>query len=342
MTQTVENVPDKKTSLGKWLKQSVGIVISIICLWFVFHQINIDELKQEIVKLKWHYVFFGVVSLSIDYAIRIRRWALMLQATGANVNSMDCAPAFLGSITLNNVLPFRAGDVVRALVFPSAIGVDRVTATASLVFERLLDLLTLLVCLGLGLSLSNISQIPDWLGELVLTLSITGGAVLFFIVVFSHLIVKRLSVLQSYLIAQQHPRFANIVSVMSDLLNHLKTMAHPRVLFSLFILSMLAWVGESGLFLSLLTGLSITAAPSAALLIMAMATLSTLVPSSPGYIGPFHLATASAITLLGGTPSQAASFALLAHLGIWLPTTLAGAVALMYKPSLFQKKQTDQ
>lgn len=330
---------NKKSSLGKWLRQSIGIVISVICLWFVFHQINIEELKQEIVKLKWQFVLLGITSLSLDYALRVKRWAMMLQATGANVKSMDCAPAFLGSITLNNVLPFRAGDVVRALVFPAAIGVDRVTATASLVFERLLDLLTLLICLGIGLTLSSITTIPDWLGESILTLSITGGALLFFIVACSHLIVKRLGALQHYLIAKQRPRLANIISIASELLSHLKTMARPSTLFMLFLLSMIAWVGEAGLFWALLEGLSINASFSAGLMIMAMATLSTLVPSSPGYIGPFHLATASAITLLGGTPSQAASFALLAHLGIWLPTTLAGSIALIYKPSLFQKKR---
>lgn len=338
MTSPAEIQSKPKSSAAKWLRQSIGFIISAICLWFVFHQINFDEFKEELAKLQWHFVFWGVLSLSADYALRVKRWAMMLQATGAHVKSMDCAPAFLGSITLNNVLPFRAGDVVRALVFPASIGVDRVTATASLVFERLLDLLTLLVCLGVGLSLSAITQIPDWLGESILTLSITGGALLFFIVAFSQLIVKWLSTLQHYLLVKHHHRIAKVVSLISDLLSHLKAMARPSALVGLFLLSMIAWVGESGLFLSILKGLSINATPSAALLIMAMATLSTLVPSSPGYIGPFHLATASAITLLGGSTSQAASFAVLAHLGIWLPTTLAGSIALICKPSLFQKR----
>jgi hypothetical protein len=328
---------EKKSSLSKWVKQSIGIIVSVVCLWLVFHDTNVDELKNALANLKWEYVLLGVASLSIDYAIRVKRWALMLQATGANVKSMDCAPAFLGSIALNNVYPLRAGDVVRALVFPAAMGINRVTSTASLVLERLLDLLTLLICFGIGLSLSSITHIPDWLGKSILTLSITGGAVLFFIVAFSKLIVKWLTTLKNYLVAEQHPRFANIVSVISDLLSHLKTMAHPRILLSLFLLSMLAWVGEAGLFWALLKGLSIDIPPVGALVIMAIATISTLAPSSPGYAGTFDFAVKMAVVLLGCTPSQGASFAIVVHLGIWLPTTLVGGIALLRNPSLFKK-----
>lgn len=329
-----------KSSFKKWLKKFVGIIISIVCLWYVFRDTNFAELKQEIAKLNWYYVLLGVMSLSVDYGIRAKRWALMLQSTGAKVKTADCIPAFLGSIALNNVLPLRAGDVVRALVFPAAIGVDRVTATASLVLERLVDLLTLLICLGIGLSLTSITQAHNFLGNSVLTLAITGGAVLFFIMFFSPVIVKWLPTLQTYLLKKEYPRLANVIPVVSDLLGHLKTMAHPYTLLILFLLSMCAWVGEAGLFWALMKGLSIDVTLSAALVVMAIATLSTLLPSSPGYAGTFDLAVKSAIILLGGSASQATSFAIVAHLGIWLPTTIAGGIALICKPSLFEKNKT--
>jgi hypothetical protein len=69
---------------------------------------------------------------------------------------------------------------------------------------------------------------------------------------------------------------------------------------------------------------------------MSIATLSTLVPSSPGYVGPFHLAAFTAVSLIGGTAAQAGSFAVLAHLALWLPTTAAGAIAILFRPELFR------
>ncbi|MCK9911702.1 flippase-like domain-containing protein, partial [Microbacteriaceae bacterium K1510] len=88
----------------------------------------------------------------------------------------------------------------------------------------------------------------------------------------------------------------------------------PGVLASVFAFSMFAWVGETGVFWSVMTGFGIHAGPVAALLVTAFVTLSTLVPSSPGYVGPFHLAAVSVVVMFGISGEVATSFAVLAHL----------------------------
>ena len=114
-------------------------------------------------------------------------------------------------------------------------------------------------------------------------------------------------------------------------------MSRIPVLLATFLFSMLVWVGEAGLFLALLRGLKLNVGVAFAVVVMAIATLSTLVPSSPGYIGPFHLAAFTAVSMLGGNSAQAASFAVVAHLGLWLPTTVAGALAMLFNPKLFAR-----
>lgn len=76
---------------------------------------------------------------------------------------------------------------------------------------------------------------------------------------------------------------------------------------------------------------------AAALLIMAVATLSTLVSSSPGYVGRLILQLFLSFTMLGRDAAQAASFAILAHLSLWLLTTLAGSLAILTHPHLFKR-----
>ena len=78
-----------------------------------------------------------------------------------------------------------------------------------------------------------------------------------------------------------------------------------------------------------------------ALLVMSMATIATLVPSSPGYVGPFHLAAFTAISLVGGTSSQAGSYAIIVHLALWASTTLAGAIAIWLRPNLFSTAKSE-
>jgi glycosyltransferase 2 family protein len=324
------------SSKKPWLRLVVGTAISALCLWLIFRQVKLDELRVALARLQWQFVAFGMVSLAAGYALRIQRWAVMLRAGGAQVGGSACAAPFLGSITLNNVLPFRAGDLIRALIFPAALGVRRVTAAASLLLERLVDLLTLLLCLGIGLSLNAQVNMPEWLGRVAVTLSLVGGTVLFGVVAFSAIINRWIASMRQWIERRGHARAAMALEVAGDLVDSLGAMSRPVVLLSLLALSMLVWVGEAGLFLALLHGLNIDAGMTSALMIMAIATLSTLMPSSPGYVGPFHLATFSAVTMLGGSSSQAAAFAVLVHLSLWLPTTVAGGIAILANPGLFK------
>jgi uncharacterized protein (TIRG00374 family) len=330
--QLTEARPKKKLPI----RQVLGVGISVVCLVLVFRKVDFEQLKLALENFKWHFVALGLASLAIDYAMRIQRWAVMLRAGGAKVSGWNCAAPFLGSITLNNVLPFRAGDLVRALVFPAAIGVRRVTATASLLLERLVDMLTLLLSLGIGLSLSPVAKMPEWLGRSVTALAIVGVIALVLIVTLHRPIVRLLVHIESRLLQRNVAKLANVFAVIAQLTRDIGEMSRPRTLLTLVLLSMVIWIGETGLFWAVLRGLNIDSGFPAALTIMAVATLSTLVPSSPGYVGPFHLAAYSAAVMLGGTAAQAASFAVLAHLGLWLPTTLAGGIAILAKPALFK------
>jgi uncharacterized protein (TIRG00374 family) len=315
-----------------WKSNVVGLLISFACLGFIAWRVDLDELVSAMANFKWGWLSLGFTSLAFGYTARIFRWSSLLRAAGANVPTLSCAAPFLGSIALNNILPMRLGDVVRALVFPSAIGINRIIATGSLVMERLVDLMTLLACLMIGLVLTSQNKLPDWLLPTALGLGITGSAILILVFLFSGKLSRWLG---SSALKMSASRRARMMGALGELLTSFEAMSRWPVLLSLFVLSMLVWVGEAGLYWSLLRGYGLEASPSGAVVVMAIATLSTLVPSSPGYIGPFHLAAFSAVVMLGGSNAQAASFAVLAHLGVWLPTTIAGALAIFFNPQLF-------
>jgi len=327
--------------LKNWKRNAVGLAISCICLGFIAWRIDIAAVRNAIANFQWIYLVWGALSLAGGYSMRIMRWSMLLRAAGSPVSFTACIAPFLGSITLNNVLPMRLGDVVRALVFPSAIGINKITATGSLVMERLVDLMTLLACLVIGLTLSPAAKLPEWMASTSISLAIIGGVALLLLFLLSG---KLASWCDRALlaIADSTARKKNILATLRDLLSSFAAMSRLSVLTTLFAVSMLVWAGEAGLFLSLLQGFGLNASPAAAVVVMAIATLSTLVPSSPGYVGPFHLAAYAAISMLGGTPAQAASFAVLSHLSVWLPTTLAGALAILLNPQLFStlKAQT--
>ena len=64
-------------------------------------------------------------------------------------------------------------------------------------------------------------------------------------------------------------------------------------------------------------------------LAMSVATLGTLIPSSPGHIGTFDFFALEAVIAYGAQRDLAAAFALLVHVILWLPITLAGGLYIL-------------
>lgn len=318
-----------------WLKSAGGIIITFLCLLIFFRQINVAEVVDAFQYFHWGYLPFGIASLALGYLLRILRWSMMLRATGAQVSFNQCRAAFLGSIALNNVLPLRLGDVIRALVFPRAIGISKITATSSLVIERLLDLITLLGCLAVGIFAIQKINISVEMKHSALYLAALGGMVLILGFLFSARIGQFLSR------SSAGNRISNvwlsrIFSALGGLLTSFSVMSRPRLLLMMFLVSFLVWGSETGLYYAVLLGLEIKASPIMAFLVMSIATLSTLLPSSPGYIGSFHLAAFTAVMLIGTSSAQAGAYAVIVHLALWLSTTLAGAWAISMNPELFR------
>ncbi|AWN75767.1 TPA: lysylphosphatidylglycerol synthase transmembrane domain-containing protein [Legionella anisa] len=318
-----------------WLRHILGLLLTIICLGVIFKNVDLKGLKTALAQFHWGYLIPAVLSLLVGYSFRVLRWAIMLQSAGSKIKVRTCVAPFFGSFALNNVLPLRLGDAMRAFIFPSAIGVDKITATSSLLIERLIDLMTLLACLLISLLIIKDIKLPSWLVHSIVSLVILGGTTFIFLLLFSAKIAKIImqSVSKN---SGKETLLRKLLALFAKLLQDITLMSKSSVLLTLFGLSLLAWFFESGLYLFILMGFDLSKGLSLAVLIMAMVTLSTLLPSSPGYIGPFHLAAFTALTMLGDSTEQAASYAVLAHITLWLPITVIGGLVVLFTPELFR------
>jgi glycosyltransferase 2 family protein len=327
----------------RWVRHIAGVAITVGCVALIAAQTDLDDAKAALSNFHWILLVAGVVSLVLGYAFRIVRWAVMLRTSSIPVKSIDCVAPFLGAIALNNVLPFRAGDVVRALVFPRFLGVSTSVATATLVMERLVDLVTILGFLTLGVLVAAKGELPAWLSLAATTLAIVSTCIVIGLLLFGRFFSDKFASLAAAVHNMTEWSWCHsVLAMLSDLLLRLDTLSKPAMMARLLALSVLVWVGEAGFFLFLLLGFGLDASPAAAALVMATATLSTMAPSAPGYVGPFHLAAFAAISVIGGSAPQAASFAVLAHLALWMPTTVAGVAAMALRPDMFRPRDSDQ
>ena len=102
------------------------------------------------------------------------------------------------------------------------------------------------------------------------------------------------------------------------------TLSRPLLIVQVTLTSTLAWLAEGGAYFAVGQALGVAATPEAALLALSVGTLSTIIPSSPGYVGTFHYFTARTLVGSGASEVGAAAFAILIHAILWLSITATG------------------
>jgi len=137
--------------MSRWGQFAVGIALAGLFLWLILRDLDRSALAEALRSPDLRWLALGFVFWALGYTVRVLRWRAMLAVANPDLGFWRCAVPFLGSIAANNVLPFRLGDVLRCLAFSRWLAIDTGTVTATVLAERLLDLLTVLLAVGLAI-----------------------------------------------------------------------------------------------------------------------------------------------------------------------------------------------
>ena len=331
MPSTLERPPShrRKGRLGRWLKVIFAFAVSACLLAYVISRVGWNALLSQIETAELAWLLAAIASLFVGYSARILRWSVMLRKWSSSATFSHCAVPFMVSIAMNNLLPLRAGDFFRVFGYRERLGVGVKHLAASVVFERLLDLTTLLAMLSVALMYAEVENLPRWLEDMIGWLSLAAGSALVAIMFLSGVIVRALNAVTLHLERRGHAGAGRVVALAGSFLQAVHEISRGRDVALLLLLSVPVWVFEAGVFLAAAYSLHVGLELSGGMLAASLATLSTLVPSSPGYFGTFHFAAAVSFELLGHSAVLAAAFALLAHAVVWAGTTCTGLVILL-------------
>jgi uncharacterized membrane protein YbhN (UPF0104 family) len=303
-----------------------GAVVAGLFVVLIARRVEWAEVQGVLAAASPWPLLVGLAALAADFTARTARWWLMLRTAQPDLPFSRCFRPFLGSLALNNVVPFRAGDVVRVVGFRQALQAPRAHVLGTLVLERILDLLALLAILGVGVAATS-SVLPRpfvagavaaaALGVVVLaTLTASPGLLPW----LADRIVPPLARGRAWGDAAR--------GAAGELGRSLALLRTPGLALRLVGLSLLAWVLEGAMFASVAAALHIAVHPAGPWLALGAATLATLLPSSPGYLGTFDYFAILGLTAAGAARAEATAFALLAHVLLWLPVTAVGLLAL--------------
>lgn len=308
-----------------------GIALAALFLWLVLRQISVDDIGAAFDSANTGLILLAVAAFCIGYACRIERWRLMLVHDNPALRWAHCAGPFMGCVATNNVLPFRAGDVLRAFGFNRRLGTSAAAALATVVVERLLDLLMVSAFLGIALA---------WFGTSTSRLLGVGGAflvagaIVILLVLLLPSMFKPLAHAAVRLLSMRFPNAGHMAGAQVDkLFGALEHMAKGATMAALVGWSALAWLAEGIVFWLCAMALPSVAQPLAAWLALPIGTLATAIPSTPGFVGTFDYFVMQAMAAPGNSAAASTAFALLVHTVLWLPPTILGGAWLLAHPA---------
>ncbi len=308
----------------------LGMAISALCLVAIFFFIKPRDIIDAFRHVNYVYLAMSAVGILVFMVVRAIRWQFMLSS------QLRYGQVFhvqnIGYM-LNMYLPFRLGDVGRAVLMGSVPPVSIVQSISTMVVERLLDMMFIVALLPF--TLASVPILPPELRQAAL---VTGIIALTAIIV---LIVA----------ANQRPFFHRLATAVFNRIPHLNTKTWVRRVDDmlkgldsltrlkdgamLLILSILVWLPIIFAYQVGMTAVGLDVTTPMAAFVVCAAALSIAAPSSPGGVGVFQAGVIGALTLLGQPDAESASFAFAYHAMNYLNLTLLGLIGLTATGSTF-------
>ncbi len=296
------------------------------CLWLLMRRVEGPRLWAALGQADWRLILAAaLVNLTLNLAVRIERWRILLGRLVRSSGGEACQPdrllrrsrlwlLYLSHLAANNLLPARAGEALRVVALSGPRGLPASGLVAVLLVEKGVE--TLSMGLVAALLLFCFSPPSALLGTLRWTLGLGAFCVVLAFVLTS--------------LAGVGDRVqGRLRSFVNHLLASLRLLHAPGLwgLAGLFSLASLACdVGMIGLSLHAV-GL---ARPVVDWLLLFFAiNLAIALPATPGQVGVLEAGAVVALSLLGVGASEALAFALLYHAAHVLPTTVLGLLALL-------------
>ena len=328
-----------------------GILISVVCLYFVFRNIEIDKVLETMRSVNYFYLLLAAVLQVSTIVLRAERWKYLL-APIKKLTFKHLLPATMIGFMANNVLPARAGEFIRAYVIGKKENISKTSSFATIIIERVCDMVTMLSFL---VAILFFVKFPPQSGSEPNSslisferLQVVGAlAALFVLALLIFLVLlkeyPRHTTAFMKLLLKPFPKtlghkILDIVESFREGLQVLQTGTH---LFFLVFWSLSVWLTASlaawmifqtfGLDLPFMAGVFMTV----------ITAFSAAIPSSPGYVGPFHAAVSASVLffLPGLDKSTAAGIAIIFHLVCILPTTFIGIYYLWKENMSFSEIQ---
>lgn len=309
-----------------WGKALFGISVTVLLLWWALKDVSIAEVWTHIREGNFALLLAAVTVGTSGYLIRAMRWKVLLAPVKPDTSLRSRFAGLSIGFMANNVLPARVGEVVRAYAFSRLEPVTASAAFGSLVVERLLDGVVLLLYLVLAIASPGFpggeALAQGWVvrGAVLLVAGIV--AVVILMAAWPRQLVRLVEWAGGYL----PERLAGpLVRGVETFLEAIAIIRDPKLLFLGFAWTLGFWAFHAISFWLGMMAFGIHTGYVSAVFVTSVVAFGVAVPAAPGFIGTFHASAKFALSdVYGVAEPSSLAFAFGYHFGGWIPITAIG------------------
>ena len=301
--------------MKKFLRAILGTALGIGFLWLALRGQDLQEVFDVWARSDGSWLLVGTTIYATSLVVRVARWYCLL------VVVVPARPQVVGEVLLvgtamNNVLPARLGELIRADYGKRRLGATRSALLATIVVERLADLAAIVAALLCGMVvleplLHDVGR--PW--RIINFAAVLGGC-LFAVALTAVVLLPRAENISPLL-----PGFVR--RRLDDLISALQSLGEVRTT-PFIALTLGVWSLEAAALACILHASRIDFHIFELLLVLGLANLGTLVPTAPAYLGSYQFSYAIAFSALGWSSAH----------GIAVATTAFGvARAILWRRS---------
>jgi len=246
----------------------------------------------------------GIMTLTLF--LRSMRWRILLSAerpVSIPLAFWATSTGYLG----NNLLPARAGEVVRTMMVSSKSGISKAFVLTTALSERIVDAIVLITISGV--TLITLPEKPGWLADAArpfAILGLSGVAAIALIPLFENFWFRCLEMLPI-----PHRLRDTVENILRQVLLGIRSFHDPKRLMGFVAYTAIIWFLDAETSVVISSSIGVGMSLPVAFLLIAGLGLGSALPSTPGYVGIYQFVAVSILTPFGLSKTDAIAYILL-------------------------------
>lgn len=313
--------------------QLFSAALGIALFAWVLRDVDVARLADTFIEADLWLWSLLLPLVAVNLLIRAWRWWMILGDYKHVRISLLYQAIAIGYLS-NNILPARAGDLVRVYFLGKRANISKSHVLATVALERIIDLVC--ACLLLG-AVSLLVDLPDWLRNAGMMIGLGAAGVLAMLFALETVGDRLVRLVLALFAWAPKAILVRLQILMEGFLDGFQGLRNWRAATGFITLTVLLWSNEILIIWISAKVFNLDISFGQTLVLMLFGVFASMVPALPGQLGAFEFAVVSGAGFLGITGDAVFAFAVGWHMSLLILTSSIGAISLAVSGQSFMR-----